>query len=66
MLGPTYLDFTRYFYCTCLTRPRIFCLDLETWEALRKESKSIKLKAKQVGPVEEAVHGVQASGASIL
>ena len=23
-----------------------FCLDLEIWEALRKESKSIKLKAK--------------------
>ena len=24
MLGPTYLDLIRYFYCTCLTRPPNF------------------------------------------
>ena len=46
MLGPTYLDFIRYFIVLVWPDPRSFCLDLEIWQELRKESESIKLKAK--------------------
>ena len=51
MLGPTYLA---YFYCDCLTRPPDFCLDLETWQALRKESKVHPETKSQVAPAKEA------------
>ena len=53
MLGPTYVDFTRYFSCTCWPDHQIFCVDFEIWQALRKESKMDKTES-QVAPAEEA------------
>ena len=46
MLGSTYLVFKNIFIVLVGAEPRIFCLDIEIWQALRKESKSIKLRAK--------------------
>ena len=52
MLGPTLPGLYKIFLL-CLFDPTsgFFCLDLEIWQALCKESKLIKLKA----PAEEAV-----------
>ena len=46
MLGPTTWTLLDIFIVLVWPDPRIFCLDLEIWQALRKESESIKLKAK--------------------
>ena len=53
MLGPTYLDFIRYFYCTCLTRPPDF---LSRFRNLAGGTQRIKIDKieNQVVPAEEA------------
>ena len=53
MLGPTYLDFTRYFYCTCLTRPPDF---LSLFRNLAGATQRINIDniESQVVPAEEA------------
>ena len=53
MLGPTYLDFIRYFYCTCLTRsPDV----LSRFRNLAGATQRIKIDKieSQVAPAKEA------------
>ena len=54
MLVPTYLDFVRYFHCTCLTQPPDF---LSRFRDLASGTQRIKIDniESQVGPEEEAV-----------
>ena len=54
MLGPTYLDFIRYFYCACLTRAPEF---LSGFRNLAGASQRIKIDKieRQVAPADEAV-----------
>ena len=53
MRGPTYLDFIRYFYCTCLTRPPDF---LSRFRNLAGATQIITIDKieSQVAPAEEA------------
>ena len=56
MLGPTNLDFIRYFYCTCLTRSPDF---LSRFRNLAGATQRIKIDQieSQVAPAEEAGRG---------
>ena len=54
MLRPTYLDFIRYFYCTCLTRPPDFLSRLRNLEGATQRIKIDKIES-QIAPAEEAV-----------
>ena len=53
MLGTTYLDFIRYFYCTCLTLPPD---PLSRFRNLAGATQRIKINKieSQVAPAEEA------------
>ena len=53
MLGLSCLDFIRYFYCTCLTRPPDF---LSRFRNLAGATQRIKIDSieSQVAPAEEA------------
>ena len=53
MLGLTYLDFIRYFYCTCLTRPPDFLSRFRNLAGATQRIKIDKIES-QVAPVEEA------------
>ena len=53
MLGLTYLDFIRYFYCTCLTRPPDFLSRFRNLAGAMQRTKIDKIE-RQVAPVEEA------------
>ena len=53
MLGPTYLDFLRYFYCTCLTRPPDFLSRFRNLAGATQRIKIDKIES-QVAPAEEA------------
>ena len=53
MLGPTYLDFIRYFYCTCLTRPPDFFSRFRNLAGAAQRIKIDKIES-QVAPAEEA------------
>ena len=53
MLGPTYLDFIRYFYCTCLTRPPDFLSRFRNLAGATQRIKIDKIES-QVVPAEEA------------
>ena len=52
MLGPTYLDFIRYFYCTCLTRPPDFLSRFRNLTGATQRIKIDKIE-NQVAPAEE-------------
>ena len=53
MLGPTYLDFIRYFYCTCLTRPPDFLSRFRNLAGATQRIKIDKIES-QAAPAEEA------------
>ena len=53
MLGPTYLDFIRYFYCTCLTRPLDFLSRFRNLAGTTQRINIDKVES-QVAPAEEA------------
>ena len=53
MLGPTYLDFIRYFYCACLTRPLDFLSRFKNLAGATQRIKIDKIES-QVAPAEEA------------
>ena len=53
MLGPAYLDFIRYFYCTCLTRPPDFLSRFRNLAGATQRIKIDKIES-QVPPAEEA------------
>ena len=53
MLGPTYLDFIRYFSCTCLTRPPDFLSRFRNLAGAMQRIKVDKIES-QVAPAEEA------------
>ena len=54
MLGPTYLDFIRYFYCTCLTRSPDFLPRFRNMVGVTQRIKIDKTE-RQIAPAEEAV-----------
>ena len=53
MLGPTYLDIIRYFYCTCLTRPPEFLSGFRNLAGATQRIRIDKIES-QVAPAEEA------------
>ena len=53
MLRPTYLDFIRYFYCTCLTLPTDFLSRFRNLAGATQRIKVDKIES-QVVPAEEA------------
>ena len=53
MLGPTYLDFIRYFYCACLTRPPDFLSRFRNLAGATQRIRMDKIES-QVAPAEEA------------
>ena len=57
MLGPAYLDFIRYFYCTCLTRPPDFLSRFRNLAGATQRLKIDKIES-QVAPAEEAAFAV--------
>ena len=54
MLRPTYLNFIRYFYCTCLTRPTDVLSRFRNLAGAAQKIKIDKIES-QVAPAEEAV-----------
>ena len=54
MLGPAYLDFIRYFYCTYLTRPLDFLSRFKNLAGATQRIKIDKIES-QVAAAEEAV-----------
>ena len=53
MLGPTYLDFIRYSYCACLTRPPDVLSRFRNLAGATQRIKIDKIES-QVAPAEEA------------
>ena len=58
MLGPTYMDFIRYFYCTCLTRPPDFLSRFRNLASTMQRIKIDKIES-QVASVEEAEYDLK-------
>ena len=53
MLGPTYLDFIRYFYCACLARPPDVLSRFRNLAGATLRIRIDKIES-QVAPAEEA------------
>ena len=53
MLGPTYLDFIRYFYCACSTQPPDFLSRFRNLAGATQRNKIDKIES-QLAPAEEA------------
>ena len=57
MLGPTYLDFIRYFYCACFTRPLDFLSRFRNLAGATQRIRIDKIESR-VAPAEEAAVNV--------